>query len=486
MIDMLQAFPYNSLTDAQLHAILPYVAMGLGATLSLVLSSLERGRLFALVSALATLLISAGIISAWPETATAEVGGVIQMSGQASVLMLALHAAGIFGLLLLSGQDQREKLLPEVYPLTVFAVSGMSLLVASHHLLFQFIAIEIMSLAVYVLVAIRRNERTSAEAGMKYFILGGLASAMFLYGSALVYGATGAFNLAQVAEAPFTWLKVAGLGLILAGLFFKVGAVPFHGWVPDVYEGASLPVTGFMAAAVKLSAFITLTQVAAAGLQDQTARPALSLMIGIVAGLTMAYGNIVALAQRSLKRLLAYSSIAHTGYLLVGVLAAGELARHNGSPIALYLLFYVFSAMGAFACIQVLMPGDDQGGIDALAGRGLTHPWVGACLTIFLFGMAGIPMTAGFIGKYLVFSAGVNAGHVPLVILAVLTSLAAAYYYLRIVVALYMQPVGEKAPRPALTLGAAVVLVVCALLTLNFGLRPTDVITAFQSLWPIA
>ena len=483
MNPLLAAFPYSPLSSDQGQAMLPFIVLGVGTTIALVLSALNRGRNVAYLASLLTLLISAICVGSMPISVNISIGGVLMITSQAVVMLMALHVAAFFGLLLLSGQDKRDHLLPEVYPLVMFAVTGMGLLVCSHHLLFQFIAIEIMSLAIFVLVAIRRTEPASAEAGMKYFVLGGLASAMFLYGAALVYGATGTFNLEVVATSQFSYLKLAGLGLVLVGLFFKVGAVPFHGWVPDVYQGASLPITSFMAAAVKLAAFITLATVAGVALEDPIARGPITWMITIVAAVTMAYGNFVALAQRSLKRLLAYSSIAHTGYLLVGVLAAGEISRNGGAPIALYLLFYVFSSMGAFACLQILMPGDEDGGIDSLAGRGLTHPLVGAAMTLFLFAMAGIPMTAGFIGKYMVFGAGVNAGHVPLVILAVLTSLAAAYYYLRIVVALYMQPVHEKAPRPVWTFGAAVVLVVCALLTLNYGVRPTNLITAFENIW---
>ena len=483
MNPLFEAFPYSPLSSEQTQAIMPFLILGIGTTISLVSASLKKGREWAYLTSLFTLIMAAIFVGMMPITVDLNVGGVLMITSQSVVMLMALLLAAFFGLLMLSGQDKRDHLLPEIYPLVMFAVTGMGLLVSSHHLLFQFIAIEIMSLAIYVLVAIRRTERSSAEAGMKYFILGGLASAMFLYGSALTYGSTGSFNLEVIASTPFSYLKLAGLSLIIVGLLFKVGAVPFHGWVPDVYQGASLPVTGFMAAAVKLAAFITLATVVGVALQDPTAKAPITWLITIVAAMTMAYGNFAALAQRSLKRLLAYSSIAHTGYLLVGVLAAGEISRSNGAPIALYLLFYVFSSMGAFACLQILMPGDEDGSIDSLAGRGLTHPMVGAAMTLFLFAMAGIPMTAGFIGKYLVFGAGVNAGHVPLVILAVLTSLAAAYYYLRIVVALYMQPVHEKAPRPALTFGAAIVVVICAMLTLNYGIRPTNLINAFESIW---
>jgi len=294
----------------------------------------------------------------------------------------------------------------------------------------------------------------------------------------LLYGATGAFTLPEIAAAPASFIKTAGFCLVLGGLLFKVGAVPFHAWVPDVYEGASLPITGFMAAAVKFAAFCVLANVAAAGLNESTAN-AVTWVLTIAAALTMAWGNFAALTQRGLKRLLAYSSIAHTGYLLVGILAAGTSAA---APVSIYLLFYAFATLGAFACLQALAPASDDVPMEALAGRGLTHPFLGLGLTVFLFGMAGIPMTAGFIGKYLVFGAGVHAGHVPLVILGVLTSVAAMYYYLRVVVTLYMKPVETSAPKPVLHWGAAVVTILCLMTTLYYGVAPAQLISYFESL----
>ena len=479
-MNLTEIFPYVPFTDAGFQGLLPFMALGIGGTLALILAPMKNGAMLSRLFALITLIVSAICIIQLDGTKE-MIGGVLMMSTKTSALMLALHLVGVFAIFLLSGEDKKEALLPESNALIVYAICGMSMLVSSHHLLFQFIAIEIMSLAIYVLVAMRRTHRASAEAGMKYFVLGGLASATFLYGSALLYGSTGFFTLPEIAAAPASFLKTAGFCLVLGGLLFKVGAVPFHAWVPDVYEGASLPVTGFMAAAVKFAAFCVLANVAAAGLNASTS-VAVTWILTIAAALTMAWGNFAALTQRGLKRLLAYSSIAHTGYLLVGVIAAGEGALSAGAPVALYLLFYAFATLGAFACLQALAPVSEDVPMDSLAGRGLTHPFLGLGLTVFLFGMAGIPMTAGFIGKYLVFGAGVHTGHVPLVVLGVLTSVAAMYYYLRIVVTLYMKPVEANAPKPVLHWGAAVVTVLCLLTTLYYGVAPARIIAYFETL----
>lgn len=473
-----ELFPYVPFTDDGMLALIPFIVLGCGATLSLILAPLKNnGASISRAAAFLSLVLSAFVLLQLPSEPQL-VGGVLSISAKTTALMLALHLVAAFALFLLAGEEKKEALLAESSPLVVYALTGMCLLVASHHLLFQFIAVEVMSLAIYVLVAMRRTHRSSAEAGMKYFILGGLASATILYGSSLIYGATGVFTLPEIAAASHSMLKTAGFVLIIAGLLFKVGAVPFHGWVPDVYEGSSLPVTGFMAAAVKFAAFTVLANVAATAFTGESAE-IIKWILVIAATLTMAWGNFAALNQRGLKRLLAYSSVAHTGYLLVGVIAAGSTPS---APVSLYLLFYAFATLGAFACLQTLAPGSDDVPIDALAGRGLTHPFTAAGLTLFLFGMAGIPLTAGFIGKYLVFGSGVTAGHVPLVILGVLTSVAAIYYYLRIVVTLYMKPVDQNYPAPVLKVGAALVTIICMATTLYYGLAPANIISYFENL----
>jgi NADH-quinone oxidoreductase subunit N len=265
--------------------------------------------------------------------------------------------------------------------------------------------------------------------------------------------------------------------LVICGLLFKVGAFPFHGWVPDVYQGAILPVTAIMAAAVKMSAFIVLGKVATSALSDVNAQELIHWLVTISAILTMAYGNIVALTQKNLKKLLAYSSIAHTGYLMVGILS---LNQGGQAAIYLYLTFYVFTTLGTFAILQLLFPGDEEATIEQLNGLGLSHPLLGGLLTLFFLAMAGIPITSGFIGKYLVFSAGVNAGNVLLVIFAVLTSVVATFYYLRVIVALYFNK-ASSVLSTRWAMSALVVAIICGLATLHFGLRPNTLINYFTS-----
>lgn len=477
-MSLLELFPMPELSAEAFAGLMPFLVLGIGATIALVLCATKHGRNLGFYSALVTLFVSLYQLKMIPG-ATVEIAGVLSISPSTSVLVLMLHIASLFGIMLLHGQDKREDLPAEIYPLVLYALAGMGLLVSSRHLLFQFIALETLSLAIYVLVAVRRTRQDSAEAGMKYFVLGGLASALFLYGSALLFGASGTFDVREMVNAAPTYVKLAGFVLVVTGLLFKVGAFPFHGWVPDVYQGASLPVTGFMAAAVKLAAFFALIPVVNVALQDELARTPITLILTVSAGLTMVYGNIAALAQKGIKRLLAYSSIAHTGYLIVGVLAT----RSDASPIGLYLLFYLLSAMGAFACLQTLIPERDDATIDSLAGMGFSRPVPSALLTLFLFGMAGLPLTAGFIGKYLVFAAGVNAGLVPLVVIAVLTSVAGVFYYLRVVVTLYMKQATSASPVAPWQAGTAMVMGLCAAFTLNWGLRPETVIQWFQKLW---
>ncbi len=465
-----QQFPLPVLDAATLRALLPFVVLALGATLALVASGLRQGQRAALLASLLTLAASVLAFLYAPDAGT--VAGVLNLNAQTRAFALCLHLPAVMAMFTLGGARDGETLLPEAFPLVLFALAGMCLMVSSTHLLFQFIALETLSLAVYVLVSLRRQSRIAAEAGLKYFILGGLASALFLYGAALLFGATGSFDVAAIAQAPTSFLKTTGCVLVLAGLLFKVGAFPFHAWMPDVYQGASTPVTGFMAAAVKFTAFVALARFGHAALADADHGTFLHMFLGTCAAASMLYGNALAMLQRSFKRLLAFSSIAHTGYLLVGVAAASRLGG-DASPLFAYLFFYVFAVMGALAVVQALFPEGDPS-IDGLAGLGLTRPLYGACLSVFMFAMAGMPLTAGFIGKYLVLGAGVSAGLTPLVVLALLTSVLGMYYYLRVVVTLYMGTASEPAgSRPYAAAALAVVVLTSAGVTLWQGVRPT-------------
>ena len=359
----------------------------------------------------------------------------------------------------------------------------MILMVSTNHLLFMFIALEIMSLSIYVLVAMRRTSRFSAEAGLKYFILGGLAAAMLLYGSSLIFGALGSFELTSLNKMLVniqnpSLIFFIGLGLVVASMLFKIGAFPFHGWVPDVYQGAATNVTGFMGAAVKFTAFLAFAKIAQ-NLIFIDAIPALKWFqhfIWFIAAATMIYGNFVALSQSELKRMLSFSTIAHSGYLLLGLYAM-NLKDGSASSLVLYLFFYALANLGAFAIISLFEEKNQKDlHLEQIAGLGMKHPFLGLMLTVFLLSMAGIPLTSGFIGKYGLFSSAVMAGEVPLVVIAVLTSVVSVYYYLRVIVYLFMKESGKETAKYNPLTGAFVAAFVSALATLQFGVFPKAII----------
>ena len=392
-------------------------------------------------------------------------------------LMTMLFA--FIAVILTFGQDKKEGLLSEIYGLILFATAGMVLMVSTYHLLFMFVALEIMSLAVYVLVAMRRSSRFSAEAGLKYFILGGLASALFLYGSSLIFGSTGTFDLMMIRQhlvsgQPLSFLYYMGLGLIVTAMLFKVGAVPFHGWVPDVYQGAATNVTGFMGAAVKFTGFMAFANIARHMVFVENVQGLFwfESFIWLASAASMIYGNFVAISQTEIKRMLSFSTIAHTGYLLMGLGALGGPGNSNES-IILYLFFYALSNLGAFAVIsQFEVKNQKDLTIEQFAGMGLKNPLMGAFFTLFLLSMAGIPLTSGFIGKYGLFNSAVAAGEVPLVVIAVLTSVVSVYYYLRVIVYMYMKEPSSDSIVFTRMSGASVAALFSAAVTLQFGLFP--------------
>jgi len=375
----------------------------------------------------------------------------------------------------------------EFYALTLFAAVGMALLGMVADLLVAFIAIEVMSLATYALAAWMRRGRKPAEAAFKYFLLGSFSSALLLYGTALVYGATGSTLFSDLSRGAGSLLSLVGLGLVAAGLAFKVAAVPFHLWTPDVYEGAPTPVTAFMAAGVKTAAFAVLTRLVVAAWSGPAGDTGLGAVLSALALLTMFFGNLLALPQRSVKRLLAYSSIAHAGYLLVAVVSAGAAgARESAlSSLLFYLAAYTATVIGAFAVVGALerrgaAPGDepaDQWDLSRLAGLARRRPALAFAMAVFMLSLAGIPPTAGFVGKLLVFKAAVNAHAYGLAIAGVLTSALGAYYYLRVVVYMYMRaPEGVEEPGPAGSLSFALAASVVAVFALTVGAENINLI----------
>jgi NADH-quinone oxidoreductase subunit N len=365
----------------------------------------------------------------------------------------------------------------EVFPLTLFATGGMMVFVAANDLLTMFVALEVLSLPLYVMCALARRQRlASQEAAMKYFLLGAFSSAFFLFGAAFVFGATDAVRLPDIADSIRTGtgdrtFLLLGLALLSVGLLFKVGAVPFHFWVPDVYQGAPTPVTAFMAAATKVAAFIALARllmVAFPALKDDW-RP----ILWIVTIATMVIGSIAAITQGDVKRMLAYSAVAHTGFILTGIVAAD----HRGlSATMFYLLIYAVSTVGAFAAIG-LVRGADGHELTSLrqwVGLGRRSPLLGLALSLFLLSFAGIPLTGGFVGKFAVFRACAGAGAAPLIIVGVVCSAIAAYFYVKVIVSMYFAEPDPAVtpPLPVRFSPTAAVVTLCAVFTLFAGVAP--------------
>ncbi|MGZ4688080.1 MAG: NADH-quinone oxidoreductase subunit N [Acidimicrobiia bacterium] len=393
-----------------------------------------------------------------------------------------------FLMLLLSSEylvRKRIESRPEYVALVLFSVAGMLVMAAANDLIVVFVALEILSIPLYVLAAYDRRRARSLEAGIKYFVLGAFSSAIFLYGVALTYGATGSTNLEDIQK--FLGNNVlleegtllAGLALLLVGLAFKVAAVPFHMWTPDVYEGSPSPVTAFMASATKAAGFAALLRILYTGLAAY--QTDWRQLLFVLAVLTLLGGSIAALRQTDLKRLLAYSSIAHAGYILIGV----QAGTAKGLQSALvYLLVYAFMTIGAFAIVVALDARDDTHAIDDLRSLGRRRPLVAGLLAFFLLAQAGIPPTSGFIAKLGVFAAAAAAHSYALLIVGVVTSVITAYFYLRVILTMYAAEDEQVAPdgvepeavRTPVGVGVATVLAVCVAATIWIGILPTVVI----------
>jgi len=405
--------------------------------------------------------------------------GVIVIDDYALFFNILLCGVGLLTVLLSEGPARQDGLPQgEYYALMLFAVAGMMIMATSGDLLVIFLALEIMSLAVYVMTGIKRTSLAGAEAAFKYFVLGAFSSAFFLYGIAFAYAAAGTTKLdelgVRVAETALQpdVLVIMAMVLLAVGFAFKVSAVPFHMWTPDAYQGAPTLVTGFMSTGVKAAAFAAFLRVFLSALEPLRAEwiPVLSA----VAGLTMILGTVVGVAQSSVKRLLAYSSIAHAGYLLVGLVAASSAGK---AAMLFYLAAYAVTNLGAFGVLAVLTtedrPHDD---IRDFAGLGRERPGLAAMLTVFLLSLGGFPPTVGFIAKWYIFSAAVQADLIALAVLGVLTSVVSVFFYLRIVVQMYMAT--ERAPvhRPVPSRFATAGIVVALLIVFYLGVLPGELL----------
>ncbi len=361
----------------------------------------------------------------------------------------------------------------EYYALIMLSVSGMMLMVAAVDLIAVFLGLELMSIPIYVLAGFDRRKLRSNESALKYFVIGSFASAILLYGMALLYGVSGAtsFEAIRAGFAAGSPLGKVGLGLVVVGFAFKISAVPFHQWTPDVYEGAPSAVTAYMSVTVKVAAFATLIRLLAMAFGP--IEQSLEHIFWLLSALTIVVGNVMAIIQDNVKRMLAYSSIAHAGYLMIG-LVTGTIAGY--SAMIFYLVAYTFMNLGAFGVVVALAHrGSDCERIDSFAGLARTRPGLAALMALFMLSLAGIPGTAGFIGKFKIFMAAVDSGAIWLAIIGVLMSVVSVYYYLRIPVLMYMREGGDESHRMEISSGEGVVLVICALAVLALGLFPNQV-----------
>ncbi len=361
----------------------------------------------------------------------------------------------------------------EFYPLILFATAGMMIMASSADLIVIFLGLEIMSIPLYVMAGFFRNDPNSNESSIKYFIMGAFATAFLLYGIALIYGAAGTTDLRRIMT-DFGYLVshsgfflYAGALMVLVGFGFKVAAVPFHMWVPDVYQGAPTPVTAYFSVAPKAAGFAAILRIFIYGLGDLNE---LSVIFWILAVLTMSVGNILAIFQSNIKRMLAYSSIAHAGYIMVALSVGGTGAV---SAAAFYLLAYTFFNLGGFAVVTMIdSRTDSTAQIDEMKGISIRHPFLAALLALFMFALAGFPPTAGFFGKFYLFSEAVKAGYIWLAIIAVMNSFVSVYYYLRVVVVAYFGKTDEEFKAVSFKPAIWLVLLITAAGTLALGLFP--------------
>jgi NADH-quinone oxidoreductase subunit N len=486
--------PPLDLPDVEYSAIAPGLILIGGALVLLVWVSLTRRRPHGAWAAFTVAVGSASLVSSvvlWEEVRddgpVRAVADAIVVDGFSVFLMGTVSLIVVLTALIGESYLRREGFVgPEFYVLMLLSASGADFMASANDLVILFLGLEVLSIALYVLAGFHGRRLESREAAIKYFVLGAFSSAVFLYGVALIYGATGSSNLQEIAGylggtvSTNNGVLLAGLALLLVGLGFKVAAVPFHTWTPDVYQGAPSPVTGFMAAAAKAAGFAGLLRVFFSTFT--TLRLDWQPVIWIVAVLTMVLGSVLALVQNDVKRILAYSSISHAGYVLVGLQAANP----DGIAGALYyLLTYSFMVLGSFAIVTVVgRRGDARHDLSSYRGLASRRPALAMALAILLLAQAGIPFTTGFLAKFYVLSAAFQARSVGLVMVGVLAAVVAAFFYLRIVAAMYMAPAEEVAAeeevdrreglpvRPPLGLALAASVA----FTVAFGLVPEPVI----------
>ncbi|HEY8549430.1 MAG TPA: NADH-quinone oxidoreductase subunit N, partial [Vicinamibacterales bacterium] len=424
-------------------------------------------------------LVGAGLASFFLWDRDTSSFGVVRADNFALFINFVLVVVGVLTIFFSGDVIEREELpAGEYYALMLFSIAGMMLMAAAIDLLMIFLALEILSLGVYTLTAIRRSSPLSAEGGFKYFLLGAFSSAFFLYGVAMAYTVAHSTRLDALALAVGAQASEPGIlltmavGLIMVGFAFKVSAVPFHMWTPDAYQGAPTVVTGFMSTAVKAAAFAGFVRVFLSAFDPL--RESWIPILGAVAIATMIVGTVVGVAQTSVKRMLAYSSIAHAGYILVGIIAGGTVGK---SAVLFYIVAYAITNLGAFAILALLgSKSHEHDEVRDFAGLWHSRPALAGLMAVFLLSLGGFPPTAGFIGKWYIFEAAVQEGYYALAIVGVLTSVISVFYYLRIIVMMYMSEAPHEAPALPLSPAATAGLAMSVLVVFYLGVYPTTVI----------
>ncbi|MEW6375165.1 MAG: NADH-quinone oxidoreductase subunit N [Thermodesulfobacteriota bacterium] len=409
--------------------------------------------------------------------------GMFLSDGYSLFFKIVFMIIAFLTILISMGYTQREEIeFGEYYALILFSTLGMMLMASGSHLITIFLGLETMSISIYVLAGLMREDKRSVESALKYFLLGAFATGFLLYGIALIYGATGSLHLKDVADyiASKNLLRspmlLMSLVFLTIGFGFKIASVPFHMWTPDVYEGAPTSITAFMATGVKAAAFSALVRVFFSALPGF--RPDWTSIMWLISVATMTVGNIVAISQSNIKRMLAYSSIAHAGYILVAFVAGNDLGI---SGILFYLMAYTFMNIGAFTCVILLgKKGEENTLINDYAGIGFKYPLIAASMTIFLLSMAGIPPLGGFMAKFYVFSAAVKEKFYWLAILGVLNSAVSVYYYLRVTVVMYFRESEREITGLQFSPTSVIALILAVIGTLYLGIFPANVLSFAQ------
>jgi len=452
-----------------LRPVTPEIIMTISATVLLLLELIFKNKG---VLAFIGIVTAAVVLYTIPSSHGQTFGGMFISDTYSTYFKLIFMINLVLTVLISLRHIQREKAeYGEYYSLLLFATSGMMLMASAKDLIILYLGLELMALSTYILAGIKRHDIKSNEAAIKYFLLGAFSSALLLYGISLLYGMTATMDIYKIAEhlktTEVTTTLLLSMILIVVAFSFKIAAAPFHMWAPDVYEGAPTSITAFMSVGPKAAGFAVIGRVFYTAFQNIQADWT-PILIGI-AILTMAVGNILALVQTNIKRMLAYSSIAHAGYMLIGIIPG---TQESMSAMMVYMLIYAFMNIGAFAIVILLEKGEELSDYEGLSK---SHPLVAALMLVFMFSLTGIPPTAGFIGKFNLFMAAIKAGYTWLVVIAVIFSAISAYYYLRVVMNMYMKEMKEEAAIvPSPSLGLAILITVVMVFVI--GIMPSVVI----------